>query len=83
MGELEDTRRDVHLHFMELTIGTVEQLIRTMLKNYQSLTVVILFSTFGFMQLVVGNEITDLEIVLVLSLINITCLLLAITIIVS
>ena len=83
MEELEDTRRDIHLHFMEVTIGTEEQLLRTVLKDYQSLTVAILVSTFGLLQLVKENKKAELGIVLVLSLMHTTCLLLAITIIVS
>ena len=68
------------MHFLGVIIGTTEQLMMTMLRDYQSLTVAVLANTFGLMQLVVGNEKTDLGIALVLSLMQTISLLLAITI---
>ena len=64
--ELEDTRRDIIRHFMELAI--VEQLIETMLLGYQSLTVVIHVSTFGLLLVALLKLLELLVIALVLLL---------------
>ena len=59
-----------HDHF------TVEQLIKIMSMDYQSLTVVILVNTFGLMLVVVGKGVTINIIVLVLLMEGIVLLLL-------
>ena len=66
VGELEDTRRDG----LELSMYhiLVEQLMKAMLLDYQSLMIVILVSTFGLLLVVMVKEIKVFSIVLVLFL---------------
>ena len=54
VGELEDTKRDLLGHSLELR-GT-EQLIKNMYLDYQSLIVVTLVSTFGLLLVALVKE---------------------------
>ena len=60
VGELEDTRRETLELSMDHALNLIlkEQLMQAMLLDYQSLTVVILVSTFGLLLVVVVKEIT-------------------------
>ena len=48
MGELEDTRREIPLHFGDLILLIIEILFKFMFLDYQSLAVVILVGIFRF-----------------------------------
>ena len=58
MGELEDTRKEMLLHFMAQAVLVVEQLTKTMFLDYQLLTVTIHVNTFGLKLVVVVKDIT-------------------------
>ena len=68
MGELEDTRREILWHFMGHNVAMVFQLMEAMYLDYQSLTIVILVSTFGLLLVVVVKDLVIFIIVLVLSM---------------
>ena len=85
MGELKDTRREILWDSMGHKVTMIEQLMKAMYLDYQSLTVVILVIIFGLMLVVVVKKITLSSTALALSLIMhyLLFLLLAMTITVN
>ena len=82
MGELEDTRRDIPGHFMgHHILIIIEQLMKTMFLDYQSLTVVILVSTFGHLVVVLVNDILELIVLVIMEDIPLLLLLVIIIIV--
>ena len=83
VGELEDTRKAILQHFMGHGHPLLEQLMRPMFLDYQSLTVVIHVNTFGLLLAVVVKDIIMTTLIVPVPLMEGLILLLMSTVIIT